>query len=290
MLYTLKNNDLTVQLSDVGAELISAKRGTCEYVWVGNPEYWSFHAPLVFPVCGRFFDGKYTYRGNTYDILCHGFVRPSHFSVAYQDDTSICFSLCENEETLKVYPFRFIFRVWYLLDGSRLTCRFVMENPGDEILPITVGGHPGFNVPLDGKGDFGDYYLEFGSACSPDELVFSDTCFNTGKKRAYPLEEGRILRLKHELFSVDAVFLGNVAPSVTLKSAKTERYVTLTYPDMPYLGIWHRPRTDAPYVCIEPWCGLPGYDGVIEDLESKPDMFRLQPGASKNVEFSMFFG
>jgi galactose mutarotase-like enzyme len=59
---------------------------------------------------------------------------------------------------------------------------------------------------------------------------------------------------------------------------------------MPYLGIWHKPRTEAPYVCIEPWCGLPGFDGVTEDMETKHDMFRIEPGATQTAEFSMIFG
>lgn len=290
MLYTLKNEQLTVQVSDVGAELHSVKRGDCEYIWVGNPDIWSFKAPLVFPICGRFFGGKYTYRGKTYEMGVHGFIRPSVFTVDAQTETSICLKLTENEETKKVYPFNFILKVWYILEGDKLTNRFEITNPGDVVLPATIGGHPGFNVPLEGNGAFTDYYLEFGKACSPDEIGLSDTCFLTGKKRAYPLVDGKILPLKHELFSVDAVFMSRIDSTVTLKSKTTERYVTLNYPDMPYLGIWHKPRTEAPYVCIEPWCGLPGFDGVIEDMETKHDMFRIEPGATQTAEFSMIFG
>ncbi|MBE6590350.1 MAG: aldose 1-epimerase family protein [Ruminococcaceae bacterium] len=290
MLYTLKNSELTVVVSDVGAELHSVKRGDCEYIWVGDPAVWPFKAPLVFPVCGRFFEGKYTYRGKTYDINCHGFIRPSVFSVAEQSETSICLRLGANEETRGVYPFDFELDVWYILEGERLVNRFVMKNPGNGILPITIGAHPGFNVPFDGKGEFTDYYLEFGNACSPDKINCTERCLRDGTRTAFPLEGGKRLHLRHDLFDNDAIFLSRADSKVTLKSDKSERFVTLEYPDMPYVGVWHKPKMEAPYVCVEPWCGLPGVDGVIEDMETRSDMFRIQPSDSKSVEFSMIFG
>ena len=291
MIYTLKNSELTVSVSDVGAELHSVKRGDCEYVWVGNPEFWPFKAPLVFPVCGRFYEGKYTYRGKTYDINCHGFIRPSTFSVAEQTETSICLRLNASEETKTVYPFDFELDVWYILEGSKLTNRFVMKNPmGNEVLPITIGGHPGFNVPLDGKGEFTDYYLEFANECSPDKINCTERCLRDGTRTAFPLEKGKILRLTHDLFDNDAIFLARADSTVTLKSDKTDRTVTLVYPDMPYVGVWHKPKMEAPFVCVEPWCGLPGFDSVIEDMETRSDMYRVQPGSSKTAEFAMIFG
>ena len=290
MLYTFKNEKWTVQVSDVGAELHSVSDGVCEYIWVGNPDVWPFKAPLVFPVCGRFFESKYTYREKTYDINCHGFIRPSVFTVKEQTDTSICLELSANEETKKVYPFDFVLEVWYVLEGAKLTNRFVMKNPGTDVLPITIGAHPGFNVPLNGEGDFTDYYLTFSEPCSPDRINTSPSCLLDGTKTAFPLENGQILRLRHDLFDQDAIFLSRAASSVTLKSDKSDRFVTVTYPDMPYLGIWHKPKMEAPYVCIEPWCGLPGYDGVVEDMETRPDMYRIQPKESKSVELSMLFG
>ena len=290
MLYTLKNDKLTVQVSDLGAELHSVRDGSCEYIWIGNPDVWPFKAPLVFPVCGRFFEGKYAYRGKVYDINCHGFIRPSTFIVKEQTDTSICLELTASEETKKVYPFDFVLQVWYVLDGTTLTNRFVMKNPSEDVLPITVGAHPGFNVPLNGEGNFTDYYLEFSESCSPDRINTTPNCLLDGTKTAFPLENGKILRLRHDLFDQDAIFLSRAASSVTLKSDKTDRFVTVTYPDMPYLGIWHKPKMEAPYVCIEPWCGLPGYDGVMEDMETRADMYRIQPGEEKAVQMTVLFG
>ncbi len=291
MVYKIKNNELEVSVSDRGAELISVKRGECEYIWVAEGEdFWKRRAPLLFPVCGRFFEGKYTYRGKIYELPCHGFLRASEVKLSCQTENSLTFELESSEETKKVYPFDFLLKISYILDKSKLDTRLEIINTGSEALPVSAGGHPGYNVPLDGKGSFEDYYVEFGEECSPDEIIFSDSCLLTGRRRAYPTENGRIIRLRHNLFDRDAVFMSRAASSITLKSDKTDRYVKMIYPDMPYVGLWHTPETEAPFVCIEPWCGLPAYDGVCEDIETRHDMFRIIPGSKKIVGYSTIFG
>ena len=38
------------------------------------------------------------------------------------------------------------------------------------------------------------------------------------------------------------------------------------------------PKTDAPYVCLEPWTSLPSRQGIVEELSEKPDMIILKSG------------
>lgn len=290
MTYTLKNEQLTVTLSTHGAEIVSVKcAGDCEYMWQGDAKYWTGQAPLLFPICGRFYQTKYTYDGKEYSMGTHGFARSSEFDLVSIDEKSATFVLRANETTRAQYPFEFEFAVTYTLDGARLDCAHVIKNTGDCMMPATFGAHPGFNVPLD-NGSFEDWYLEFSEECSPDELVFSNTCFNTGYKRALSLADAKKIALKHSLFNIDAIFMSNMAKAVTLKSDKSKRYVRLEYADMSYLGIWHKPQTDAPYVCIEPWCGLPSFDGKVEDISTKSDMFRLRAGSEKTIRYAIIFG
>ena len=56
------------------------------------------------------------------------------------------------------------------------------------------------------------------------------------------------------------------------------------------LGIWHKPQTDAPYICIEPWSTLPSYDGIVDDLETKYEMTVLKPLESKTSGFDIIIG
>jgi galactose mutarotase-like enzyme len=289
MNYTLKNDILTVTLCDHGAEIISVKRGDCEYIWQADPTYWTGKAPLLFPVCGRLFGFKYTYEGKTYDLGNHGFARRMDYDVVSVSDNSITFALDANNETRACYPFEFRLTVSYTLEGDKISSHVEIKNTGDKTLPATFGCHPGFNVPLSG-GSFDDYYLEFSKDCTPNELIFTPTCFNTGKKKVYPLVEGRKLPLRHSLFDVDAVFMDRIADTVTLKSDKSERYVTYKYAGFPYLGIWHKPQSDAPYVCIEPWCGLPSYDGVTDDIMERSDMYHILAGRKQDFNYELIFG
>ncbi|MBQ3014966.1 MAG: aldose 1-epimerase family protein [Clostridia bacterium] len=289
MLYTLQNDKLTVKVSDIGAEIHSVKREDCEYIWVGDPAFWSSHAPLLFPVCGRFFEGKYTHKGELYEIACHGFIRKSPLTLVCANDTSICFSVTSTEETKKIYPFDFELKIWHVLEGESITTRFEIANTGDVVLPATVGGHPGFNLPLGGDGEFADYYLEFKNPCTPNQIEISPRGLFTGKLTAYPLVDGNKLPLSHKLFEIDGIFLSRMDSTVTLKSQKSARAVTLEYPDMPYLGIWHPSACEAPFVCIEPWCGLPGYDGEMEDITTRPNMFHILPGKVQTAQFKMTF-
>lgn len=290
MLYTLQNDILTVKVSDIGAEIHSVCREDCEYIWVGDVAFWSSHAPLLFPVCGRFFEAKYTCDGKTYEIPCHGFIRKAPLTLECINNTSICFRVESTEETKKIYPFDFVLKIWHILEGESIITRFEIENTGNVVLPATVGGHPGFNVPLGTEGNFEDYYLEFGKPCSPDQIEISPRGLFTGKKTAYQLVDGNKLPLSHKLFEVDGIFLSRMDSTVTLKSRRSTRSVTLEYPDMPYLGFWHPSACEAPFVCIEPWCGLPGYDGEMEDINTRHDMFHILPGKTQTAQFKMTFG
>ena len=288
MIYTIKNNELTVKISDKGAEITSVIKDGCEYMWQGNPAYWDGQAPVLFPICGRFFKAKYTHECKEYQMGTHGFARHCVFDAKQSSNESVTFVLTQNDFSLEQYPFDFCLSITYTLTGNKLTSTTNILNTGKVIMPATFGAHPAFNVPLD-MGSFEDWYVEFGEDCTPNELIFSDTCFNTGKKRAYPIKDSRIIPLRHSLFDIDAIFLSRVASSATLKCAQSSRSVTLEYRDMPYLGLWHKPRTDAPYVCIEPWCGLPSFDGEVDELTSKCDMFHIESGKDVTLEYSMIF-
>ena len=78
----------------------------------------------------------------------------------------------------------------------------------------------------------------------------------------FPLEDGKILRLKHSLFDRDALVLSHTSHRIELRSDATPRKVILEVPDaMKYLGIWHAPKKEAPYVCLDDNRGVSGRTG-----------------------------
>lgn len=281
MNYIIENDELKVTISDLGAEVMSIqlKKDKTEYLWQGDPTYWKGRAPHMFPICGRLTEGKYTYRGETYEMILHGFLKVSTCSVLQQNKDNITFVLKSSEESYKIYPFNFVYTVEFSLKGQTLEMRYTAKNEGDNVMYFAFGGHPGFNIPLDDKGTFEDYYVEFSKHAVPRKLVMN-ACYLTDDTVPFVLEDGTKLHLNHGLFDDDAIFITDMADTVTLKSDTTDKKVTVYYPDMKYLGFWHKPQSDAPYMCIEPWMSVPAYSGKIDELPLKRDMKALASGES----------
>ena len=278
MLYTIHNSDMTVTIDGLGAQLqsITAAGGT-EYLWSGDPAYWSSRAPILFPYVGRLTDDTYTCDGRAYQMTRHGFARRTEFSVLTQGKEHITLYMEDSEESRKLYPFAFRFDVSYVLEGSTLVIVYAVESRDGRTMFFGLGGHPGFRVPLEEGRAFTDYRLTFAQPCQPWQVLMSENYMISGREAPYPLENGVDLPLRHDLFDRDAIILKHFARSVTLSAGEGTRGLTLSCPRMRYLGIWHQPKTDAPYVCLEPWVSLPSREGVVEDLSQQFDLVSLEP-------------
>ncbi|MCI8716021.1 MAG: aldose 1-epimerase family protein [Oscillospiraceae bacterium] len=278
MLYTIHNSDMTVTIDGLGAQLqsITAAGGT-EYLWSGDPAYWSSRAPILFPYVGRLTDDTYTCDGRAYQMTRHGFARRTEFSVLTQGKDHISLYMEDSEESRKLYPFAFRFDVSYVLEGNTLVIVYAVESRDGRTMFFGLGGHPGFRVPLEEGRAFTDYRLTFAQPCQPWQVLMSENYMISGREAPYPLENGVDLPLRHDLFDRDAIILKHFARSVTLSAGEGTRGLTLSCPRMRYLGIWHQPKTDAPYVCLEPWVSLPSREGVVEDLSQQFDLVSLEP-------------
>jgi galactose mutarotase-like enzyme len=177
-----------------------------------------------------------------------------------------------------MYPYEFRFSIIYELDGPNLAITYKVQNKDEKEMYFGVGGHPGFNVPLSADECFEDYYLEFESKADVKRVGFSEDCFVTGELLKFEWQDGVKLPLHHNLFDDDAIVLTDMARSIVLASEKSGKKLIVSYPNMKYLGIWHMPKTDAPYVCIEPWSSLPSRKGIVEDLSTQPDLIHLESG------------
>lgn len=285
MIHKIENEFLSVEINSLGAELFSikSKKTGVEYLWQGNEKYWKDRSPNLFPICGRLFGGKYYYKGAEYKMDIHGFIKTMEFVARKISEQEIEFMLKTTAQTKKWYPFDFVLRIKYSLLDSSLKTQFIVENIGEKDLYFSYGAHPGFNVPLSSGEEFNDYYLEF-SKSELEKLVFSDTCFNTGKTQKIALDCNR-LNLSHDLFDNDAIFVKADTDSVKLKSKNGNNYVEVGYNNATCLGLWHKPKSDAPYVCIEPWHGVPSLDGKVDDLETKLDTITLEKGKTHENYF-----
>ena len=157
---------------------------------------------------------------------------------------------------------------------------------GKETLFYGIGSHPGFSVPLNKKLQFEDYYLEFPQATHIQRRIFTEDCLDTGKEEPFLLDRNQRLPLKHSLFDNDAIILFHTGGCAQLKSDKDSHSLTITYPQTPICALWHTVGTQAPFLCIEPWCSLPSQNNVIK-LESKSDFFCLKEKEERSHSLSI---
>ncbi len=275
----LENGALRVCVSPVGGSLMSlyGKESGIEYLWQGDPAYWKGRAPNLFPFVGRLYGETYTLHGVPYHMGIHGFAAKKRMETEEAREDRCVLLLREDEETLGMYPFRFEYRIRCTLDDNRLLIGYEVINRSEETMYFGVGGHPGFNVPLTAGIPFEEYRLTLSEASVPRIVRFSDRVLVTGERERYPLADLVHLPLRHDLFDRDAVVLSDMPRCVTLSAPGDEHRVRVSFPQMPYVGFWHRPHSDAPYVCIEPWSVLPGREGIVEEISNRKDMTALAP-------------
>ena len=285
MILSIANSKIKLEVDTLGAQMMTLTDSDgIQYLWEGDPKYWRKRAPNLFPFIGRLTENSYTYEGVIYPMGIHGFAAAQPFAVESHTENLLVLRLDSNEETLKQYPFQFSYLVHYRLVGESVEITYQVKNFTDKTMPFGVGGHPGFRVPMVEGEQFDDYELVFSRKCLPDRVGFTPKVYLSGHDDRFPLQDGCRIALRHELFDDDAIILKNMDREVKLLSKVSGRSITVTYPQMPYLGIWHMPKTDAPYVCIEPWSSLPARQDVVEELSCKSDMVQLAPGGEyKNI-------
>ncbi len=279
------NDRLIIEVNRKGAQLWSVKdkQGT-EYLWQGDVKYWEDRSPILFPYIARLTDGKYVYKNDVYSMDIHGFAKDMYYDVIYKEVDIIRLKMQSHD--FGVYPFEFEFYVNYILQGNSLKVLLEVNNMSGKRMYFGIGGHSGFNVPVYEDTIFEDYYIDFSQDVEPIRIGMSSECFVNGEDSRFELCDGRLL-LNHQLFDDDAIILKDMGKSVTLGCFKTMRHIKVEYEKMKYLGLWHRPNTDAPYICIEPWTSLPSREGVIENLELQENLVTLEKDESYSCGYSI---
>ncbi|PWS28267.1 aldose epimerase [Pedobacter yonginense] len=274
---TLENEYIKASLSAKGAELQSlfSKETNIEYLWDADSKYWAKHSPVLFPIVGALKGDSFTYKQKSYALPRHGFARDHVFNFEKQSETEIIFTLTQTQDTLEIYPFFFELRLKYQLIDRKLNLTYEVINTGTEELLFSLGAHPAFAVPNTPNTVYEDYYLAFNA---DEKLTYwkLDNGLVANETESIELG-GHKLNLKHDLFYNDAlVFKSLQSNCISLLNTKNDFGLHFHFEDFPFFGIWAAP--DAPFICLEPWCGVA--DGINHDqnLEHKEGIIKLQAG------------
>lgn len=262
MIITLFNSQLSATITTLGAELLTLVKNNKNYIWQVDETYWNKTSPILFPIVGRLKQDSYTWNNQSYELPRHGFARNMEFAIHKMLDHQVIFELEDSESTRNVYPFAFKLLVAYTLMDSELVIEYFVRNQSDEVLPFSIGAHPAFAV----EGNFEDYSLQFNKEEVFETHHLENESFNGSTTLI--ASENNAFALNYKLFEKDALVFKQLHSNEVVLKNKDKNILKVNFDHFPYLGIWT--KQNAPFLCIEPWCGLAdtsSHDGNLEDKE-----------------------
>lgn len=277
--------------STMGGELRSYKLGGKSYVWEGNAEYWASSSPVLFPTVCATIDGTVKFEGTAYPLMKHGFARKQEFTLYEATENKLTYLLASNDELKELYPYDFNLFVTHSICDNGFTTEFKVVNTDKKPIVFTIGGHPGFNCPINEGENFSDYKLVFEKQEKVDVIYttsygggYIDPSFNPVGK----LQNTNEWELDHKDYDVDVL----IAPTLKSRKVKLVHKVTGKGIEMDFngfnaLGVWTPPKKNAPFVCLEPWNGLPASIGETGNFEDKPYAITLPVGEEYSVSYTV---
>lgn len=259
MVNTIKNDYLEISVKSFGAVLTSVKsrKSGYEFLWQGNPEIWNGQSPVLFPVIGGLLENKCIIDGREYEIIRHGIARHREFELYSQSENELVFVQREDEETLKSYPFKYELYMSFKLDGNSLTVTHTVKNTNEKAMSFGLGAHPAFNC------ETGDRIVFEKPEKAYCERIGADSLLNG--EMDLILNNNDTITIKENTFDKDVMIFPNLnSKYVTLKKEKLGKEIKFSFYDAPFFSVWAKPN--APFVCLEPWCG-------INDSHEKADSF-----------------
>lgn len=285
-----KGNSIAI-VSTVGGELISFINNGIEYIWSGKPEYWSGHAPVLFPTVGALKRRETEINGTIYQMKKHGFARKSEFTLLNLSNDSVTFSLKSNDETKTSYPFDFELQITHTIYNKSIKTEFKVINTDKDDILFGIGGHTGFNCPLTPDTDFTDYFIQY-EQVEHGPFYYTKTEDSDGviyrDDRILKLEDKDKLNLDYSLFDRDVIVMDNMKSSAfKLLNYKNNNGIEFKMNGFSSVGFWTPPFKKAPFICIEPWTVNPDFSDNSGKFNEKPNITKLTPNDELSVSYEI---
>ena len=285
-LVTITSAGLSADIHPLGAQLFALRDSAGrDLQWNGDPAVWKGRAPILFPIVGALAGNQYRLEGQTFSLPRHGFARDRMFMLVETTASSALFRLRWDDESLKLYPFRFELDLRFSLEEAALHMVATARNlEGDKTMPASFGFHPALRWPLPYGQPRGVHGLTFEKSEPAPVRRLNDQGLLLPAAFDSPVA-GHHLALRDELFAGDAIIFDDIASRSLRYGADAGPQLEFAFPDMPQLGIWTKPGAD--FICIEPWHGFADPEGFDGDLRHKPGMALLPPGTAKDFAMSI---
>jgi len=279
----LKNGNSTMSVNERG-EVTSYVYGNDQFMWCGDAKYWDWHSPTLFPYCGRIKDKKAFFNGVEYTGLnIHGFARNLIHTVKKSGEKYCVVTVSATEETKKLYPYDFSLDTEYTLWENGYNVRFTVKNNGEGEMPFCIGSHPALMLP--GKLEDCDliiegtqnalYYAADENGLFRGDLVLGQVNGNVYSLSFDPFRRGGMIFPALEN-----------RKSFSVKDRTTGKGFKVTFDDFPVCVLW-MPSADCPFICVEPWCGLPDNSFTDGNFVKKNFVKILDKGEYVTLQYSI---
>jgi galactose mutarotase-like enzyme len=281
----ITSGELTVEISSLGAEMQSVKTADGrEWLWNGDPAFWTGRSPILFPIVGKAPDNKVDVDGVSYGMAQHGFARRSDFNMSTSNAARCRFELASSDKTRAIYPFEFLLAVEYAVEGRRLMVSAEVENRDSRPMPFGFGFHPAFLWPLPGAGNV-PHTVTLDNGSEPLLTRLDEGLVAEGDLPS-PFSQGK-LTLAHEQFENDAMIFAEGAGTGLTYAAENGPSLRFTFGNLPNVALWQKPG--APFLCVEPWHGMAARSGGSAEIAERPYSTVLQPGKTARFAVSIDF-
>jgi galactose mutarotase-like enzyme len=250
---TLSAGDTRIVVSPLGAELRSLESSGVQWLWHGDPAYWTGRSPALFPVIGRSPGNVIDVGGTSYPMLQHGVARTSTFAVVEATATRARLRLTDSAESRTHYPFLFALDLAYEVAEHTVSIVATVRNTDTGPIPFQFGFHPAFVYPLPGAEGLPHRVVpERKQSTAYHRINNSDGLVETAP--GYASESNGSVAIVPGMFDIGALVVPDgVGTSVRYEAGNAA--IELELAGLPVFALWSKPS--APFLCLEPWSGMP---------------------------------
>ncbi|AKX34467.1 aldose 1-epimerase [Spiroplasma litorale] len=248
-----------------GNEILYKKDGDWKKTW-----------PIMFPVCGNL-KANVTHLGKELDIKRHGFFHEIlNWNVVEEKENSVFLESINTNKDNNLYPFKYKIQIKIFVKNKKINAKIKVINMDDEVIYYSFGHHPAFQFK---KGDKltlnkeDSFIGEFPNGLMPENYKpLKIKSFNYGEID----------------FSNSKSYLSFCNSKSLIIENKNVKY-KIIYPNYSAFLLWAI-NEKAEYVCVEPWCGTPDYNGQqTTEIKDKKFILSLNKNKSKTHDFKINF-
>ena len=271
----LDNGILQLELTNLGGEMASLKWHGKDILYKGDGPYWKGKNPTLFPFISGYKGDEYILDNKAYSCEKHGFIRQSKLDIVTNNENEVTMRLCDNEYTIKRYPFKFQYGITYSLDNNKVLIDYEIVNKDHIDMPFTFGIHPGFIV-----SDFNKARIIFND--DKEARLFK---YQEGVEETVPLGVYEGSKLINDICNLETVMLKDIKSKEII--LETEEYsVKVDISKFKYLAFWTANK-DANYLCIEPWISMNEIWNSDTPFRADFELEHLKPNEKFNINYSI---